>query len=229
VPLKWFIVVVVASMVCAFLFGRWASSPPVEIRSAGIQPGATIPTFVARHVDGARDVTVASSGDAATLLYVLSPTCSWCDANYDNIVTLATAVPHQVLGVAPSLAGLAEHLDAHPLPFDVVVVDSPPPALDLRVTPQLALLGPEGYVERVWVGAWSGDTLSAIENAFGVQLPGLALADTPSALPPGSVLPPPCYDDDGLISSEGAIVVIGGTRSRCHDGAWVPLTNQDGL
>lgn len=224
---------VATSVACVFLLGRWAASPGYTERRTepGIQLGSVIPPFQARHVDGSLAPVDFSPTGPSTLLYVLSPLCVWCEVNHHNIVALATEVsPHfRVLGVSPGGRRLKEHLDDYPLPFDVLVMDPPdtPAALDLSVTPQLALLGPDGDVERVWLGAWFGDTLGAVEDAFGIHLPGLPTsADrlfTTSDGPPPSTPPKLCTDENGLPYSEGAVEDIDGTVSRCHAGQWIPV------
>jgi hypothetical protein len=39
--------------------------------------------------------------------------------------------------------------------------------------PALSVVTPDGKVDRVWLGAYTKDTLLAVENVFLLQLPGL--------------------------------------------------------
>jgi hypothetical protein len=120
-----------------------------------------------------------------SILYIMSPTCSWCARNVDNIRYLAekTQKEYQLIGLSITGDKLAEYRASTPLPFPVLVADASkaPSALDLSATPQTVVVGPKGAVEKAWVGAFDGKTKAEIESFFKVQLPGLIDVKTKGA------------------------------------------------
>jgi hypothetical protein len=92
-----------------------------------------------------------------TVLYIMAPTCPWCAKNIENIRALANAAgsEYRFLGVSNTPKGLADHLEAKPLPFPVYAVDMDhlPKGFDPGPTPQTVLVGADGRVEKVWRGA----------------------------------------------------------------------------
>lgn len=172
-------VVLGASLSLNIMLG-WKLTAGPSLRIAGIRPGAVVPRFTARTAEEDVVVTVDLSDQPATVLYVLSPKCAWCARDYDNIVALAAAASgrFRFIGISVTADGLKEHLQERPLPFDVVFLDSPGTidGLDLSVTPQTALVGPDNMVERVWIGAFDGKKQEEIENEFNVRLPGVTAA-----------------------------------------------------
>ena len=203
----------------AFFFLDWTVGEQ-SFGRPGISPGSVVPGFIARDVNGV-EVTVDFTGELPTLLYVLSPVCSYCDSNYDNIVALATMLSSQFrfMGLANSEYSaklIASYLQEYPLPFDVLLLDSSA-GLDLSVTPQTAVIGSDGRVQHAWHGALFGRKLSYAEYVFDVQLPGLR---TPPPMAEGER---GCTSDHG-VTSAGGVARVKGTLSLCRAGQWVPIT-----
>lgn len=153
-------------------------------RPGGIQVGTTLPTMPVVDVGG-KAANVAFTGAQRTLLYVMSPSCIWCERNYANISKLAAAkgADFRFVGISNSDKRLDEVLTRKSLPFPVYVVKEQERimTLGLEATPQLALIDAAGKVEKVWVGAWDAATQEEIEAMFATSLPGLLQEDLASA------------------------------------------------
>lgn len=191
-----------------------------SINQPGIRLGSWVPGFFARDIHGV-DVAVDLTGGLPTVLYVLSPACSWCDRNYDNIVALATMLSDRFrfLGLTDSErydAALVEsYLQEYPLPFDTLLVESSRFDLDLSVTPQTVVVRPDGEVQHVWIGALFGRRLSYAEYVFNVRLPGLSASEDDNDQG--------CWSDYG-VTGEGNVVRVDGVLSVCRGEEWIPLS-----
>lgn len=154
-------------------------------RIGGIQQGQIIPSLPVTTPDG-QATTLTFVGQRPTILYVLSPECSWCQRNEANIVELARAKARdfRVIGVSVGRQpkSLAGYLKRHPLPFEVFQLASEELGLQLgfTATPQTAIVDDSGRATRVWVGAYLERSNREIAQVFGVTLPGL-MRDTPPA------------------------------------------------
>lgn len=144
-------IIIVALVICIalakkFLFKSSASQPEVAAVAAGTK--IALP-----------DVNWARNGK--TLLLVLSTNCKYCSLSapfYQNLVN-RTASPQgaKLIAVLPQgveqsrqyLKGLNVSID------DVIQV--PPPAFGVRVTPTLILVNDAGLVTDSWVGQLSVD------------------------------------------------------------------------
>jgi hypothetical protein len=113
-----------------------------------------------------------------TIFYIMKPGCVWCIRNRDNIQALAKQVgsTYGMVGLSSTDQGLKEHLLALPLPFKVYALDLDhlPNGVDPTVTPQLVVVGSNGIVEKVWIGALGGRARTEVEEFFHVTLPGLS-------------------------------------------------------
>ena len=173
------------SLTLNVLMGRELQRQTVagESRMAGIREGTSLPSIEALDLDG-RAVSVVFASEKPTVLYVLSPTCVWCQRNEKNIIELArkSATRYRFIGLSTGgdLKELNEYLKRSPLPFDVFFVESAQAAteLELGVTPQTAVIDRNGKVEHSWQGAYDGPTAQEIEAMFGVALPGLRPVST---------------------------------------------------
>jgi len=137
-----------------------------------------IPPLSTLRLDG-QPHQVRFGGPLPTILYVLSPTCTWCDRNYDNIVAIGRAKKQDFsfvgLSTGHDLEVLKRYNQTNPLPFDVFLIESDDlvRSVGLAVTPQTALLDTGGRVQRVWSGAMFAQQKDDAERFFGLALPGL--------------------------------------------------------
>ena len=127
-----------------------------------------------------------------TVLYVLSPSCHWCERNQANMISLAQAkgYEYRFIGLSNTETDLKEYIASASFPFPVFAIDSTQlrqssdlaflEDLDLTVTPQTIEIAPGGDVEKVRVGAFNRLKQAEVERFFGASLPGLV----EPALPP---------------------------------------------
>jgi hypothetical protein len=111
------------------------------------------------------------------VLYVFSPTCSWCERNLDNARTIASAAGERYgfLGIVTIDSGIAEYVSSRRLDWPVVknvpleILES----LKILGTPQTILVDKGGIVLNSWSGALAGPVVDEVEAQLGVRLPGL--------------------------------------------------------
>jgi hypothetical protein len=114
-----------------------------------------------------------------TVLYYFSPTCGWCERNWQNVRALARASAGRFRVVGISTAREVDgHLAARGVGIDVVagIDDDTVRAYRLGGTPQTIVVGADGRVSQVWAGAWTGALAREVEAYFAVRLPGLTAA-----------------------------------------------------
>ena len=151
-------------------------------RAAGIRAGIVFKTIPTVDPAGTKGEVRLDSGQPS-VIYVMSPACDWCARNLNNIRTLARASGsrYRFIGLSITAAHLREYLLGTPLPFPVLSLDADrlPAGFDASATPQMAIVGPGGRVEKVWVGALDGARKADVEKIFHVGLPGMAPASAP--------------------------------------------------
>lgn len=155
-----------------------ASAAP-QLRTDGLKVGSKLPTIPVRLLDGSTSELLLA-GDRATVLYVLSPFCGWCKRNHDNVVAIANSGQPKYRFIGLAIDGtepeLRKYLDAHPMPFPVVMLNDPKLVvpLGLGATPTTALIDEAGVVAESWVGAYGGHQASILEERFSATLPGIS-------------------------------------------------------
>jgi len=119
-------------------------------------------------------------GDGDTVVYVYSPNCGWCAANYSSILSLAKQRGSDYkfvgLSILPDKAGLEQYLVKHPYPFPSYI-DSSATDLDslgFSGTPQTILIDRNGTIKHVWEGAYGQKTGRDIEQFFSMKLPDIS-------------------------------------------------------
>jgi hypothetical protein len=162
-----------------------ANAREARLRNPGIQAGARLPESIPV-VDLAGNATALTLRDSRrTVLYVLSPSCGWCERNNANIRALAAARSSELRFVGLSLQKekLREYVDAAGLGFPVFALGSGEErligTLGLGSTPQTAVVSPAGVVEKVWGGALTAASQKEAEGFFRVTLPGLTEPKNP--------------------------------------------------
>lgn len=129
------------------------------------------------------------ASDLPTVLYYFSPTCRWCDRNWDNIQALDRGAQgrYRVL-VVTRARGVRQYLTDRGLDVEDVevvegVTESVVAAYGLSGTPQTLVASIEGVVTHDWRGAYTPRIERQIEELFGVPLPGLAPLPAPAPAP----------------------------------------------
>jgi hypothetical protein len=148
------------------------------VPSRALLEGTHVPAFTALEPSTRRQTTIAYEGtERHTVLYVVSPNCTWCKRNLDSIRALVRDKKDAFRFVGLSLT--EENLDAQveDLPFPVYagVSEAVREIYRLRSTP--IVVSPDGRVVRTWTGAYVGRTQKEIEGYFQVALPAVSMPD----------------------------------------------------
>jgi hypothetical protein len=130
----------------------------------------------ARSVQGSIQPLLFGQG-TTVILYIFKPGCHWCAANVENIRSFSRqrSGDTRFIGIATTREGLPASLEKLPLPFPVYVLDdrSELEKVDFLGTPQTVEIAPSGKIVNNWAGAFQPSTAAAIEERFGIHLPGL--------------------------------------------------------
>jgi hypothetical protein len=140
--------------------------------------GRAVPEIEGFTLEG-RPVTYRLRDGLPTALYYFSPTCAWCQRNWENLnaLTRGTTGRFRVLAltgarhVADTVA--TAHVEAE------IIEGVPGPvlaSLGFQTAPHLLVVSPAGVVAAEWLGAPTPRLERQIETAFGVLLPGISPA-----------------------------------------------------
>ena len=147
-------------------------APPARM----LQPGVRVPALDVRTLSG-QSVRITYEGRLPTLIYYFSPTCGWCERNWDNVRALqeASAGRFKLIGLSPTANGVEKVLRDHDASFEVYTGLSPDAARAYHFTgtPETVLVSTIGTVLRAWPGAYGPSSAPAMEKYFGITLPGL--------------------------------------------------------
>lgn len=151
--------------------GVWAaSSKTITINDRLPSPLAVV------DADG-KATTLTFDDSRPTVVYVLSPLCTWCKKNEANIkaVAASSASRFRFVGLSLVSTNLKEYVADRHAPFPVYAVKSQEQAakLGLGGTPTTLIVGSGARVQKIWTGAYMGDNVKPVEQFFGVTLPGL--------------------------------------------------------
>lgn len=139
----------------------------------------TLPALKGKHLDGSEAVVEFRKPGVPTLLYVMSPSCSWCTRNLNNLRALIdqSKNKYRVVAISVTADGLTEYAAKNRLtgPQVELVFNVSEDVLRtqaLTSTPQTLLVSPEGKLIKRWQGAYVVSQ-AEIEKTLGVQLPGV--------------------------------------------------------
>lgn len=180
-PDKVLLIVLVVSLglnaaLSVVLLGRTPISSPAKSTRPVPAIGKILPPLELKQKDGSRVVVKLDTDARRSLIYVIAPGCIWCARNLANIATaLKTTQPIRTILV--SLASpntpdpLLDQLKFSEIYYQPSVATMT--AYGLGGTPQSMIIAPTGKLEKLWLGAYTGNTVEDIESFFGVTLPGL--------------------------------------------------------
>jgi hypothetical protein len=126
--------------------------------------------------DGKLDRVNYSDAAVPTLLYIMSPTCIFCQYNLPNLKALGEQAEGKYRIVILSIVrdGLEEYRQTHHVtaPIWTIAVQS---QFDLQITgtPGTLLISPGGTLIALWRGAFNSDQKDEIERLLDVDLPGI--------------------------------------------------------
>jgi hypothetical protein len=141
--------------------------------------GMIVPPIVATYLlTGSTETVSYSRYSQATVVYVFSPTCSWCARNQANLAALVKASGQRFhfIGLSLDDHGAAEYAAKTRMGFPVYTGVSAEfaTAVHLGGTPQTIVISPSGEVIANWIGSWSGAQQHEIEVFFKTKVPGLS-------------------------------------------------------
>jgi len=138
-------------------------------------PGSRIGELHLLGIGGERVDLKIGPDSLPLVIYVLSPTCSWCDLNRQNVDFLVsqTRDKYRFIGLSSTSKGMATYLSENTLPFPVYVLDPSftNSAISMAATPRTLLFSQEGVFIRSWTGAYTGETKKQISSSFGIKFP----------------------------------------------------------
>jgi peroxiredoxin len=157
---------------------RTTNATVATLKNEGrVQIGADIPPITGKALDGTPIRMSYQDSNVPTILYVFTPSCSWCLRNVENIRQLTSQVTgrYRVIGLSLSREKLAEYVEQHQFPFPIVTDLSEETLTGLKAggTPQTFVVGRDGKLIQSWRGAFQQALEEAIERELQVALPGL--------------------------------------------------------
>jgi len=145
----------------------------------------TVPPLKVRDLNGGESLLRYDAHTTATVIYVFSPSCVWCERNKHLIKALAARVNPRFsfVGLSTTETGLKESITKEPLGFPVFTSTSRAGLLNFGVssTPTTMVISPQGRVLRRWKGAYIGTQLKAVDEYFGVRLGALSEVRVPTS------------------------------------------------
>ncbi len=166
--------VIGASVAMNLLLANRLLNAPTS-RSVVLRSGTVVAPFTATSVAG-KPTIVDYRAAVPTILYHFSPTCTWCERNWNNVRALVaeTKGRYRVVGVSTTPV-TPEFMRTNQLDFDVVDSVTPDVArrYGLSGTPQTIVVSTNGRVLQSWNGVFSGAQQQEVEAYFRLHLPGL--------------------------------------------------------
>ena len=170
-----------ASLALNVYLGWYAAALKVAPRTQTVSsvpvPGTFVQSVTISDLDGRQERISFNDVGKPTVIYVMSPTCQWCERNAQNIKMLSGSRGEVFRFIGLSLDGenLRKYLDSNHFAFPVYMHPTPEAvrALGLESTPQTIVISPEGEVLKNWAGAYGERVRPEVEAFFGVKLPGL--------------------------------------------------------
>lgn len=144
---------------------------------AQLQPDTIVPALEAKSLDGSTISFPYGDSEPPLVIYVLSPTCTWCIRNQSNVESLAKSVSTKYRFVALSLTsdGLKQYVEKNKITFPVYagLAERIVSSYKFGGTPQTIIVSSQGKVLKNWGGAYDGALRKEIEKYFSIELPGL--------------------------------------------------------
>jgi hypothetical protein len=142
-----------------------------------VKVGTPVPPITAKKLGGGNETISYSESHHATVLYVFTPQCVWCQRNLDNLKTLIKEKRGEYRFIAISLAedGVQKYVAEIGLDIPVYTGISAEArkAYKMGSTPETITVSSEGKVMQAWAGAYVGEPKLEVESYFHVTLPGI--------------------------------------------------------
>ena len=152
----------------------WAATGPQPSPASAI--GRAVPEIEGYTLDGQR-VSHRLRDGLPTVVYYFTPSCIWCERNWDNLnaLTRGTQGRFRILAVTAK-RNVVGDLAARQVQAEVIEGVSTPvlASFGFRSAPHLVAISPDGVLTAEWLGAPTPRLQRQIETAFDVLLPGLS-------------------------------------------------------
>jgi peroxiredoxin len=149
----------------------------VATRSNVLHPGDSVPSLSGTDLDG-KDFTLSYSNDPRkVVLLVFSPRCGFCTRNMPNWKALLQSLDrksYRIVAVSIISEGVKEYVSQQKLTDIPIIAEVDPKSrvsYEMNETPQTILIDSDGKVEKLWIGLFSPDERSEIEQSFSLKLP----------------------------------------------------------
>lgn len=143
----------------------------------GILPGQPVPPLALLDQSG-NAAEISYKDQRPTILYVFTEDCPWCDRNLDSLKALRkhTDGKYRFVGVSLKKDGLAEYIKQHQLDFEIFHSPKRTSYVEYKMagTPQTFVISPDGYLVKMWSGAFGSRTKEEMEEFFEVKLPDVS-------------------------------------------------------
>jgi len=144
---------------------------------SALHVGATVSPVKAHSLDGQTAVISYGAGDQPVVLYVFTPQCIWCARNLANLKTLLAQKQGAYRFVALSLTDkdINEYVSNSQLDCPIYFNPTEESFREYKLggTPQTIVISREGKVLKNWIGAYTGQQQTEVEEFFGISLPGM--------------------------------------------------------
>ncbi|MBV8842030.1 MAG: redoxin domain-containing protein [Bryobacterales bacterium] len=138
-------------------------------------PDSTVPPFEVSDLSGVSYPIEYDGRGLPKVLYIFSPSCSWCvrNTNAANSLKAQISTRYEVIGLSLQRDRLPDFLKHHQLDFSVYtgLSEATRVAYRLGPTPTTIVVAADGTVLKSWTGAYVGATKSLVESYFGIHLP----------------------------------------------------------
>lgn len=172
------VVSVVLNVLLARKINQLTSAQNAPTTERQLKVGTQVPVFQVTDLTGQLQ-TVAYDHGKPTVLYIFTPSCSWCIRNMDNLNELVTrkSDEYRFIGLALEKEGLSEYAARYGLTMLIYtgLSNETLRAYKIGGTPQTIVVSPEGMIIQNWNGAYTGDQQKQVELYFGINLPGIRL------------------------------------------------------
>lgn len=218
-----FTLLIISLTVNLFLWWQYQKQRAALISRSNIRQaksGEVIQSISGSNLAGNNEIITFSESDKPTVLYIFTPSCSWCNKNLESINTLIKlrGSSYRFIGLSLSKEDLQAYVSKNNISFPVYVDLSQEniQTLGLGYTPQTIIINPDGKLIKNWVGAY-GDTIkSELETYFNIRLPGIIDDDISESKKSCAYC-----THSGFIYSPGALLAQGKVRLRCEmTGRW---------
>lgn len=175
------LILLFVSLAMNLMLARKVSSLKNDLKSSAqdrqLRVGAKVPPLEGISMDGSTKLIKYDEVKIPTVIYFFTPQCRWCKRNLPSLHTLVDNAnsKYRIVGVSLTSKELSEYVNREHLSSMSILAEpthSVREAYRSGATPETVVVSPEGYVQRVWFGAYENSLRADIEQYFQVKLPG---------------------------------------------------------